>query len=95
LKADHFFMRDFVFITGEVKEVNAGRIRRVTVSDKRQVLIGRSGSDGFVHSDGGGQGITRVIDVVGGYFTAGRGDEKERIVLFTRDFDIGFISDLR
>ena len=52
MEADDLFMRDFVIVTRLVEEVYAGRIGRIAVCDESRILVKRSCTDGFIHSDG-------------------------------------------
>lgn len=51
LEAYDFFMREF-WITGLIKEMNTGRIRRVTIGDKCNLLVRFRSANSLVHSDG-------------------------------------------
>jgi len=49
-----------------VHEVNACGIRRITVGDEGQFLVGIGGADGFGHGDDSGQRFTGMREMVGG-----------------------------
>ena len=51
-----------------VQEVDGVLVRRVAVGDKDEFLVGLGGPDGFLDSDGGGEGIAGGVQMVGGDF---------------------------
>ena len=49
-----------------VHEVDASRIRRISIGDKSEVLLRLRGSDSFGHGNDGGQGFPGVREMVSG-----------------------------
>lgn len=69
-------------------------IGRVAVGDKEGFEIRVSSSDGFFDRDGSWSGITGGIEVIGGNFQFFGRNKEESEVVFTVDFDIGFVTSL-
>lgn len=93
LEPNHLFVLNRLgIISLGIDEMNAGWIRRVSVADKSYLLVGRSSSDGFIHSDNGRLSTPVVGHVISGNFKVpGRYKEPDVLVL-AQDLDVGLIT---
>src|SRR3989339_239952 len=65
LKSDNLFKRDLVIgITLFVQEHESSNVRWVAIGYQGEFLVGICGADGFVHGDGGWQGIAVVGNMI-------------------------------
>ena len=75
-----------------IDEVNSGRVRGIAIGNKSDALIGFSSTDGLIHSADGRLGATIVGYMIGSDFKVISGDEKEDVLMFALDLDVGFIA---
>ena len=57
-------------------------------------MIRDCGTNGLIHSDGGRQSISGIMDMIRRYFSGFGTDKKEGVKLFALNFDISFIAGL-
>ena len=75
-----------------IDKMNAGRIRRIRVSNKSNILVIRSSANSLLHSNNSRLGISGVREVIRRNFTIFRRDKKKSIEMFAKDFNVGFIA---
>lgn len=90
MQTDNLSEADRVILR-HIKEVNTGRVGRVAISYKGNILIIFNCADSFIHGDGGWQSGAGGIDMVSGDSPTFRGNKEKGIRMVTSYFNIGFI----
>jgi hypothetical protein len=93
LEANHLFVVNSLgIIELGIDEMDACRIRRVSVGNQGNFLIGRSRPDGFVHSDNGGLCTPVVGQMIRSDFQVLGRDKEKDVMVLTQDLDVRLIT---